>query len=131
MWGINYTGVLSRCLGNREQIVLLLCYFVVLFSQVTSSSLHLGLDAIFDCGTFCAFHLKEYAHKDYISFQKKGVGETNILQQILCNSVDRFCRYGYVYNSQCLTMVAAILCTLSRDQNGNLLIYMIWFSFCP
>ena len=27
--------------------------------------------------------LKEYAHKDYLSFQKKGVGETNILQQIL------------------------------------------------
>ena len=27
--------------------------------------------------------LKEYAHKDYLSLQKKGVGETNILQQIL------------------------------------------------
>ena len=26
--------------------------------------------------------LKEYAHKDYLSLQKKGVGETNILQQI-------------------------------------------------
>ena len=28
-------------------------------------------------------NLKEHAHKDYLSFQKKGVGETNILQQIL------------------------------------------------
>ena len=27
--------------------------------------------------------LMEYTHKDYLSFQKKGVGETNILQQIL------------------------------------------------
>ena len=27
--------------------------------------------------------LKEYAHKDYVSFQKIGVGETNILKQIL------------------------------------------------
>ena len=27
--------------------------------------------------------LMEYGHKDYLSFQKKGVGETYILQQIL------------------------------------------------
>ena len=27
--------------------------------------------------------LKEYTHKDYLSFQKKGVGETNILQLFL------------------------------------------------
>ena len=27
--------------------------------------------------------LKEYPHKDYLSLQKKGVGETNILQQTL------------------------------------------------
>ena len=27
--------------------------------------------------------LKECAHKEYLSFQKKGVGETNIMQQIL------------------------------------------------
>ena len=27
--------------------------------------------------------LKEYHHKDYLSLQKKGVGDTNILQQIL------------------------------------------------
>ena len=27
--------------------------------------------------------LKEYAHKDYLSSQKEGVGETNISQQIL------------------------------------------------
>ena len=27
--------------------------------------------------------LKEYDQKDYLSFQKKGAGETNILQQIL------------------------------------------------
>ena len=26
--------------------------------------------------------LKEYDHKDYLSFQKKEVGKTNILQQI-------------------------------------------------
>ena len=25
--------------------------------------------------------LKEYAHKDYLSFQKKGIRETNILQK--------------------------------------------------
>ena len=27
--------------------------------------------------------LKEYAHKDYLLFKKKAVGETNLLQQIL------------------------------------------------
>ena len=74
--------------------------------------------------------LKEYAHNDYLSFQKKGVGETNILQQILRKSVDRFFRYGHVLISQCLTMAAAILLNLSRDQNQNILIYRIWFSFC-
>ena len=26
--------------------------------------------------------LKEYAHKDYLLFQKKGIGETNILQRL-------------------------------------------------
>ena len=30
-----------------------------------------------------AYRLKKYDHKDYLSFQKKGVGETNISQQIL------------------------------------------------
>ena len=66
--------------------------------------------------------LKEYAHKEYLSFQKKGVGETNILQQFLWKSVDRFCRYGHVYIFQRLTMGADILFTLSRDQNRKILI---------
>ena len=44
-------------------------------------------------------------------------------------SVHRFCRYGNLYISQCLTMAAAILKTLSRDQNRKILIYRIWFSF--
>ena len=35
-----------------------------------------------------------------LTVQKKWVGETNILQQILCKSVDRFRRYGRVYISQ-------------------------------
>ena len=41
--------------------------------------------------------LKEYAHKDYLSFQNKGVGETTIWQQILCKSMDRFRRYDHLY----------------------------------
>ena len=73
--------------------------------------------------------LKEYANKEYISFQKKGVGEINILQQILRKSVDRLCRYGHVYIFQCPTMAAAILFTLACDRNRNKLIYRIWFSF--
>ena len=32
--------------------------------------------------------LKEYDHKDNLLFQKKGIGDTNILQQILGKSVD-------------------------------------------
>ena len=63
--------------------------------------------------------LKEYDHKNYLSFQKKGIEETNSLQQILWKSVDRFCRYGHVYISECLTMAAAILFALSCDQNRN------------
>ena len=35
-----------------------------------------------------------------------------------------------MYISYCLTMAAAILFTLSCDQNRNILIYRIWFSFC-
>ena len=77
-----------------------------------------------------AYCLKEYAYKDYLSFQKKEVGETNILQQTLWKSVDRFCRYDHVYIIQCLTMGSAILFILSRDQNHNILIYRIWFGFC-
>ena len=42
-------------------------------------------------------------------FQKKVVGETNILEQILSKSMDRFRIYGHVYISQCLTMAAAIM----------------------
>ena len=34
-----------------------------------------------DRSSFWYNSLKEYAHKDYLSFQKKGVGETNILQK--------------------------------------------------
>ena len=62
-----------------------------------------------DCRINYVSFLKEYAHKDYLSFQKKGVGETNILQQFLWKSVDRFRRYDHLYISQCLTMAAAIL----------------------
>ena len=61
---------------------------------------------------FCVFHiskLKKCDHKYYISSQKKGVGETNILQHFLRKSVDRFCRYGHLFMSKCLTMAAAIL----------------------
>ena len=32
--------------------------------------------------------------------------------------------------NSCLTMAAAILLTLSRDQNRKILIYRIWFMFC-
>ena len=32
--------------------------------------------------------------------------------------------------SQCLTMVIAILKTLSRDQNRKTIIYRIWFVIC-
>ena len=53
--------------------------------------------------------LKEYAHKDYLSFQKKEVREIYILQQILCKLKDQFRRNGHLYISQCLTMAAAIL----------------------
>ena len=74
--------------------------------------------------------LKKYAHKEYLSFQKKGVRETNILKNNLWKSVDRFCRYGHVYISQCHTMEAAILFTLSRGQNRKILIQRTWFSFC-
>ena len=34
------------------------------------------------------------------------------------------------YISQCLTMVVAILKTLSRDQNRKIIIYRIWFVIC-
>ena len=34
-----------------------------------------------------------------------------------------------MYISQCLSMAAVILLTLSLDQNRNIHIYMIWFSF--
>ena len=74
--------------------------------------------------------LKEYAHKDYLSFQKKAVGETNNLQQILWKSGSRSRRYDYLYIFQCLTMAAAILLTLSRDQIRKIVIYRIWFYSC-
>ena len=55
------------------------------------------------------FPLKEYAEKDYISFQKKGTGETNSLQQIVRKSVEGFRRYGHLHISQWMSMTATIL----------------------
>ena len=43
------------------------------------------------------------------SLEGNGFLETNILQQTLCKSKERFARYGFVYITQWLSIVAAIL----------------------
>ena len=70
--------------------------------------------------------LKEYTHKDYRLFQKKGVEETNILHKFYENRWIGFVDIGM---AMCIFLSAANLFTLSRDQNRNILKYMIWFSF--
>ena len=47
------------------------------------SSIHIQVRMSYSRMIIIVLFLKEYTHKDYLSFQKKGVGETNILQQIL------------------------------------------------
>ena len=60
--------------------------------------------------------LKGSTHKDLISLQKNGFGETNILQQILWKAMKLFRRYGLLYILQWLSMEATILYALSCDQ---------------
>ena len=72
--------------------------------------------------------LKGYAHKEYLHFRRKGLERLTFCNKFYENRWIGFEDMAMcILNSQCLTMVAAILFTFG---NGNLLIYMIWFSFC-
>ena len=60
-----------------------------------------------------ALNLKEYAHKSYLSFQKR----LTFFKKFYKNRCKQFRRYGHLCISQCFSMAANILKMLSHDQN--------------
>ena len=75
--------------------------------------------------------LKAYVYNDYLSFKMdRGRRDQHFAIIFHENRCIGFGRCGHVYISQCLTMVVAILLTLSRDQNQIILIYRICLSVC-